>query len=101
MRGGGGHPAWPNEKSAKAFSLRLNGLTYAAIAKELGCSRSAVSGYLARHGVKGGSDNCYLTRGYVRRCGEGYEFQVPDRRPNDDRKHLRLMLAALREARAA
>lgn len=102
MRGGGGYPAWPNEKSAQAFSLRLDGLTYAEIAVQLGVSRSSVSGYLSRHGVEGSKDNCYLTRpDYVRRCGEGYDYEVPDGRPNDDRKHLRLLLASLREHRAA
>lgn len=100
MRGGNGHPAWPNEKSARAFALRLDGLTYRQIAAEMGLSRSCVAGYLSRHGIAGDLENACLTRGYTRRGGEsGYE--VPAARPNDDRKHLRLMLAALREQRAA
>lgn len=91
---------WPNEKSARAFSMRLDGLTYRQIATEMGVSRSCVAGYLSRHGIAGDLENACLTRGYARRCAGGYDYEVPEGRPNDDRKHLRLMLASLRELRA-
>lgn len=94
---------WPNERSARVFMLRLDGWTYSEIAADMGLSRSAIAGYLDRHGVKGTPQTACQQRLHPERdvvntgCSA---YEVPAFRFNDDRKHLRLMLASLRELRA-
>lgn len=101
-----GHQAWPNEKSSRCFSLRLDGLTYGEIAKEMGITRSMVSGYLHRHGISATDSSTppvvKAVPAPANDCRAGtYPFEVPKPRRNDDRLHLTLMLAALREQRAS
>lgn len=94
-------PPWPHEKSTRAFCLRLDGLTYAEIAREMGISRSSVAAYLTRHGIEPSRANTILTRPSRNDCNSGtFPFEVPKRRPNDDRLHLTLLLQALTQDRA-
>lgn len=107
-----GRQPWPNEKSAKAFALRLDGWSFAEIARELQTTRSAVSGFMARHGVSVVDDDAPAPvikhyprpdREFGRAPGsEGtFPFEIPARRENDCTLHLTLLLASLQEARAA
>lgn len=101
-----GAQPWPDAKSAECFRLLLDGFSYGEIAVRLGITRSAVSGYVDRHG------GAQVVRESKRirpprilsvnnpRSGT-YAFEVPKARENDDRLHLTMLLAALREARAA
>lgn len=97
-----GRPPWPDEKSALCFSLRIDGYSYGDIASRMGISRNAVAGYLWRHGVIEAPE---LARWHEARrerdvvCARDYE--IPTYRANDDRKHLTLMLAAMRKEGAA
>lgn len=97
-----GRPAWPNAKSAMCFSLRIEGYSYGDIAFRMGITRNAVAGYLWRHGVIEAPE---LARWQEARADRDVcnsrDYEVPTYRPNDDRKHLTLMLAAMREASAA
>jgi len=103
-----GAQAWPDEKSAQCFALLLDGLSFAEIAKRMGITRSAVSGYVDRHG---GAMLARTERDAPLRPARpispndpklgGHPFEIPKRRENDDHLHLTLLLAALREQRAA
>lgn len=97
-----GAPAWPNEKSAMCFSLRIEGYSYGDIAFRMEITRNAVAGYLWRHGVIEAPE---LARWQEARADRDIvnsrNFQVPTPRENDDRLHLTLMLAAMKEASAA
>lgn len=100
------YPPWPDEKSARAFSLRLEGLSFGEIAQAMGITRSAVSGYLTRHGVRVSDDAAApvvkrIARPERDRLSGTYNFEVPTRRTNDHAKHLKLLLSSLREQHAA
>lgn len=97
-----GRPPWPNEKSAKCFALRIAGYSYGDIAWRMGITRNAVAGYLWRHGVIEAPELARWQEAQADRdVTNSRNFQVPAYRPNDDALHLTLMLAALREQRAA
>lgn len=100
-------PQWPDAKSARAFALLIDGLTYTEIAAVMGLTRSAVCSYMTRHGaaelraegkIRERQVDSYPAPDRDTLHGS-YPFEAPARRPNDDHKHLTLMLAALRAER--
>lgn len=102
-----GRQPWSEEKAGLCFRLRGEGLSFSQIAHELGVSRAAVSGYLDRHGADRLKSTPKPPEPRKARpprppgLSGTYSYEVPKYRRNDDRLHLTLMLAAMREARAA
>lgn len=101
-----GRQPWTEERAARCFELRREGLSFLQIGRQLGVTRAAVSGYLDRHAddrLKAFPKPPTVRRKPIRPTGStgSYAYEVPKHRKNDDTLHLTLMLAALREQRAA